>query len=465
MTAKRNLKRHAGSFRDPAGGVFEADGRIYRSVTARGAEAFAAAKDAGLLDDLVEKGMLVPYAQVPRSPADRDAGMVHLLEHPRLDTISHPYEWSFSLLKDAALFHLDLQITLLDRGFALSEASAYNVQFDGPNPVFIDHLSIRPYREGEYWLGHRQFCEQFLNPLLLRSAVGIAHNAWYRGNLEGIPTAELARMLPLKRRLSWNVLVHVLLQDRFQQSSGAREDIGQKLRQGQLPKAQFRAMLEQLQRWIGSMRPAGSRPTTWASYAVNNTYSDTEGEAKRRFVADFVKSSGARSVIDLGCNTGDYSKLCLKSGASRVVGFDFDQQALDGAHARAKAESLPFLPLFLDARNPSPDQGWLQTERAGFGTRFKADAVLALAFEHHLAIAHNVPLDQVLDFVLAIAPCGVIEFVPKTDPTVRTMLALRVDIFPHYDEAAFRSLLAARAGIMREEQISASGRRMFAFRR
>lgn len=459
------MRRVAGSFRDPAGGVFESNGRILRSVTKSGASAFRATRAAGVLDTLVDEGMLVPYAEVPLSAADTHSGLVHLLEHPRLKTISHPYEWSFSLLRDAALFHLDLQLKLLEQGFALSDASAYNVQFDGPWPVFIDHLSIRPYRDGEFWLGHRQFCEQFLNPLLLRSINGIAHNAWYRGNLEGIATADLARILPLGRKLSWNVLVHVLLQDRFQQSSAASETIGQQLRQGRLPKAQFRAMLDQLRKWIGTLRPAGSRPTTWANYAANNTYADAESQAKKRFVADFIGASGVTSVIDLGCNTGDYSKLCLESGASRMVGFDFDQQALDGAHARAKAEELNFLPLFLDARNPSPDQGWLQSERAGFAARFNADAVLALAFEHHLAIAHNAPLGQVLDYILAIAPQGVIEFVPKSDPTVKTMLALREDIFPDYDEVSFRSLLSQRARIVREEQISASGRRMFAFQR
>lgn len=465
MTSQRRLRRVAGSFRDPAGGVFEADDVIYRSVSAVGAPHYEAAIAAGVLDSLVTDGALVPYERMAPSSVEADAGMVHLLKHPRLAVISHPYEWSFSLLKDAAIFQLELLIRLLDQGFTLSDASAYNIQFDGHRPIFIDHLSIRPYRDGEFWLAHRQFCEQFLNPLVLRSALGVAHNAWYRGNLEGIPVADLARLLPLRRRLSWNVFVHILLQDRFQQSAASPVDLRETLQQRQLPKAQFRAMLVQLLGWIGRMTPAGTRATTWAGYAANNTYSAQDGEAKRRFVADFAASSGAGSVVDLGCNTGDYAMICLDNGVGRVLGFDFDQQALDGAHSRSKSENLNFLPLFLDARNPSPDQGWLQGERLGFGQRFKADAVLALAFEHHLAIAHNVPLDQTLDFILSIAPQGVVEFVPKDDPTIKTMLALREDIFPDHVEGRFRQLLAARATIVREEQISSSGRRMFAFRK
>src|SRR3546814_16988540 len=116
-------------------------------------------------------------------------------EHPKIAFVSYPYEWSFSLLKAAALLHLDLHLAALEHGMTLSDASAYNVQFLGPRPLFVDLLSLRRYREGEFWDGHSQFCHQFLNPLLLRALLGVSHNAWYRGALEGITTSEPARQL------------------------------------------------------------------------------------------------------------------------------------------------------------------------------------------------------------------------------------------------------------------------------
>ena len=113
----------------------------------------------------------------------RDASYV--IEHPKLPFVSYPYEWCFSALKSAALLHLDIHLSVLESDITLSDASAYNIQFQsGASPIFIDRLSFRRYREGEFWVGHRQFCEQFLNPLLLRALVGVPHNAWYRGNLE-----------------------------------------------------------------------------------------------------------------------------------------------------------------------------------------------------------------------------------------------------------------------------------------
>ena len=45
--------------------------------------------------------------------------------------------------------------------------------------------------------------------------------------------------------------------------------------------------------------------------------------------------------------------------------------------------------------------------------------MIALAFEHHLAIAKNIPLDQLINWLTSLAPRGLIEFVPKEDITVK----------------------------------------------
>jgi len=87
---------------------------------------------------------------------------------------------------------------------------------------------------------------------------------------------------------------------------------------------------------------------------------------------------------------------------------------------------------------------------------------MALAFEHHLALGRNLPLEQVVAFLLAIAPKGLVEFVPKTDATVQRMLALKGDIFPGYSEAAFAAALAARARLVRTDAL-AGGRKLFWF--
>jgi ribosomal protein L11 methylase PrmA len=450
---------HPASFRDPGGRVYERDGRILRAVMPPAAADFEFVRSTGLLDALGAEGLAVPATVVPE-PLD---GARYVLEHPRLPFVSYPYEWSFPALKAAALLHLDVHLRALERGVTLSDASAYNVQFvEASRPVFIDALSFRRYREGEFWTGHRQFCEQFLNPLLLRALLGVPHNAWYRGTLEGVETGSLSRLLGLRHRLSPGVFTQVTL-PAVLQSSAARDGsstLGLASRAVKLPPGRFRGMLRRLGAWIERLTPADRGRTAWAEYGRGGHYTSDEIERKARFVERFVRATGARVVWDLGSNRGDYAKVALDAGARFVVGFDADQQALEAAFARAREERLALLPLFLDAANPSPAQGWGQGERGGLLERRNADAVLALALVHHLAIARNVPLGELVGWLVSLAPAGVVEFVPKTDAMVQRLLHLREDVFPDYTEDAFLARLDERARIVDTEAASASGRRL-----
>ena len=176
----------------------------------------------------------------------------YVLEHARIPFVSYPYEWSFYGLKAAALLHLDLQIDALRRDVQLADASAYNVQFCGARPVFIDVLSFRRYQAGDYWQGYRQFCLQFLNPLLLRALTGVAPHAWYRGSLEGITAVELNALLPTARRLSWNVFSHVTLPARLA-TRAVRTQAPPTRPVRPLPRASYNGLLVQLRRWIARL--------------------------------------------------------------------------------------------------------------------------------------------------------------------------------------------------------------------
>ena len=112
----------------------------------------------------------------------------------------------------------------------------------------------------------------------------------------------------------------------------------------------------------------------------------------------------------------------------------------------------------MDAANPSPAQGWAQAERKGLRERANADALIALAIIHHIAIGRNVPLDMAVDWIVGLAPIGVIEFPSKDDPMVRTLLANRDDIFPDYTEEAFLAAVSGRARIVRQAHVSDNGR-------
>ncbi len=456
------IVRDQGSFRDPSGYVAHYGDRIFRILREDAFSSFEWLKSSGFLAELLRKRWLIP-TEVASEPALQNLSQ-RALEHEAISFISYPYEWPFELLKRAALFHLDLHLLALESNFALIDASAYNVQFVGTKPIFIDPLSLVCYREGEFWLGQRQFCEQFLNPLLLTSLVGIPFNAWYRGSLEGITSEDLARVLRPKHKLSWRIWSEVLIPVWLQRSAQSKSSKAVAAQQRKLPMDAFQFILRNLRAWIAGLRdPFATQGTTWSSYEIENSYLAEDERRKQAFVSDFIERKRPALVWDLGCNSGLYSETALRAGAQYVVGFDSDHGALNRAVQRSVRGDLKFLPLLMDACNPSPSQGWNQRERAGLSARNKPDAILALAIEHHIAIARNVPLPMLLDWMTGLADRGVVEFVPKDDPTVQRMLSLRQDIFDQYSQAEFESELGKRAAIEKREVVSASGRTLYIY--
>jgi ribosomal protein L11 methylase PrmA len=462
-----NFAKVAGSFRDPKGHIYEKDGGIYRSISNQGIQDFEQVQNSGLLDELVKLNLLLPYTEIP----DFDSAILpykaeKLLQHPKLDFVSYPYEWSFPALKDAALLHLDIQLRALKQNIVLSDASAYNIQFQGANPIFIDHLSFRPYKEGEFWLAHRQFCEQFLTPLLLRSYLGIAYNNWYRGALEGINLNDTARLLPLKAYCSYQTLVNVILPAKFESSCKrmSNHEVSEKINQKRLPKQAYMGLLDGLKGMISKLEPKAGK-TVWEDYQKNNSYADDEAIEKKEFITEFVKATSLETLWDIGCNSGEYSELAISSGANTVIGFEFDQGALELSYQRAQKNKLNFLPLYLDLANPSPSQGWNQSEREGIYGRRCADGLIVLALIHHLCIARNIPLDEVVNWLVSLAPQGIIEFVPKTDPMVIELIELREDVFQDYSETVFEQSLKSRAKIEKTRTVTGSGRKLYWYSR
>jgi ribosomal protein L11 methylase PrmA len=454
-----------GSFRDPSGRVQVRGRQVLRAVFDHGAAAFEAARAAGVYDKAIAGGRLVEMRDAdPSAFSGFDPAPRHLVEHPCLDFVSYPYEWTFSSLRAAALLHLDLHIDLLADGFTLSDATAYNVQFRGTRPVFIDHLSIVPHTDGELWAGQRQFAMQFLNPLLLWARRGIAPNSWYRGSVEGIAPEDLVKLLGLRDKLSFTVLAHVVAQSHAH-ASGVRKGGAASAKPGRgLSRNSLVAILKGLRDFIAGLRYPGGK-TVWSDYAANNSYDEERRSAKHGFVAEFAGTTRPDLLFDLGCNSGDFCETAVDSGAKAAVGFDFDFGALEQAFARFEKSGKPVLPLWLDATNPSPSQGWAGAERRSLAERGGADALLALAVIHHLAIARNVPLDMAVDWLIGLAPTGIIEFPSKADPMVQTLLSTRADIFPDYTEEAFLAHVGARAAIADRCRLGEDGRLLIRYDR
>jgi ribosomal protein L11 methylase PrmA len=451
-----------GSFRDPSGFVYTRGGILYRQINKVFADEFDACVTSGLYDALADDGLLVPHraADVERA-ATGDAHAV--IEPTRVDFVSYPYEWSFGQLKDAALLTLELQERALARGFVLRDASAYNVQFQDARPVFIDTLSFERYREGSPWAAYKQFCEHFLVPLLLMSTRDVRCGRLLREYLDGIPLDFGSALLPRRTWASPAALLHVHLHARAtRRYEGA--SVAEVTKSRSMGKRALLTLVGGLRGAVAGMtwEPAG---TEWADYTSDHNYTDAALDAKRCLVRDYLAPLGARTVWDLGGNTGLFSRVAREVVPS-VVCFDYDPAAVERNYRRVRAAGeRGLLPLVLDVMNPSPAAGWAHEERMSLEARGPADVLMALALVHHLAISNNVPLPRVAEAFARLGRALIVEFVPKADSQVVRLLRNRPDIFPDYTQEGFEAAFAPAFELVKRQRVGDSQRWLYLMRR
>lgn len=445
-----------GSFRDRDSRVFLVEGEVWRGLSARALEEWRALEASGLARRWIDSGRLVASELVERGPADapRDAAgrpWAGFLRHARVEAISYPYEWSFGMLRAAALHTLELLADALPEGWILKDATPYNVQFQGARPVFVDAGSFERLPEGAAWVGYRQFCEQFLYPLLLTAHWGVDARPWLRGRLEGIPAGELRALCSWRDLWRPGVFAHVALPAALQKRfADAREDARQTVKQAgfrreliEINVRKLRALVERLE-W----RAASS---TWSDYAENTTYDAAERARKAEFVRRAAAAHAGGVVWDLGANTGEYSRVAAEH-ARLVVSLDADHLAVErNFRALAQEGRTDILPLVGDVTDPAPGLGWRGRERRRLEERSRPDLVLALALVHHVAIGAHVPLPEVGAWLCGLGGDVVVEFVSKDDPQTRRLLRHKDDRYDDYSLPALESALAPTHDVVARE--------------
>jgi hypothetical protein len=446
----------ASSFRDPAGFVFRRDGVLYRAIRRPGLPHFERLLASGLYDELVEARLLVPHEEAPASTAGPD-DVERVIRPEEVPFVSYPYEWSFSQLQDAALATLEIQKRALRRGLTLVDASAYNIQFLRGAPVLIDTLSLRQAADGEPWTAYRQYCQHFLAPLALMALRDVRLGQLLRIHIDGVPLDLASALLPLASRRRASLLLHLHLHARSQKRYEGRQLDGPRR------KVALQALLglvDSLETGTRKLRwrPAG---TEWADYYEDTNYTADGLAEKERAVASFVAEARPRTVWDLGANVGAFSRAAASAGAM-VVSFDLDPACVERNYLRVRADKeTRLLPLLMDLANPSPASGWANEERMSLLERGPADAVLALALIHHLAIGNNVPLDRAARFFARAGRSLLIEFVPKSDSQVKRLLVTREDVFDGYTQAGFERAFGTYFEIRRRAPLAGSERILY----
>lgn len=460
------------SYRDPSGFVFHVDGAVYRALDATAWNVVEDMHLSGVMGGLTASGLLAgtrlvdPSSEEQRRLTALCEGRTHFVAHEKVSVVSYPYEWSFTMLADAALTTLRLQERLLQAGLSLKDASAFNILFSGSHPVFIDIASVERPRRLDIWTAYGQFCRMFLNPLLAAHYKGLSFKQVFLADLEGIDNRAMLNLFgtwgSLRPALLMDVLLPGLLEGRAERDV---QQVRSSLQKSGGDIAVQRINLERLVRKMEQLVRRRRASSAWTDYERNCTYTDEATADKKRWITRFLAAHRPARVLDLGCNLGAYSALAAESGA-RVIAADADEACVDHVHGMAKERGLDILPMVVNVANPSPGLGFLGAERQAWGERVVSECVLALALVHHLLVAARLPPAAIAEMLAGLTTQHlVVEYIEREDDMFQKLLALREDLYGGLTMESFIGAFSPRFDLVDRYALPGTRRHLLSFRK
>ena len=412
---------------DSGGEVFLSQGRVLRGIYPGNGALYRQVLRTCEAHDLFRFGIVATRESHANPHPDLSYDLV--LEHERVPFVSYPHEWPASMLKTAALFHIDLYTELGPHGLTIKDWHPYNVLFKDTEPVFVDFTSIIPVdnlQDEEYltpphvpvpfrhvwdttsayfYEMYRRLCVPYLLlPLYLMhyGRHGRARARMFETTL-GIPCAiTLGEVFPYGGLDRWRY-----------EAKGSLKKLAL-VQRGPIKHWFLRLLRGEVQCLSVSPRPSGYSNYYAAKDEAFGFEPASDWADKQLVVYEAIKRFRPQTLLDVASNTGWFSVLAAKLGC-RVVAFDIDEACIDVLYKRAKQDALSILPLVMDLTKPTPDVFPLEYENepqrsliAGdfpvllsADKRLKCDMVLALAIVHHLALGQGQSFSEIVQTLSA----------------------------------------------------------------
>jgi SAM-dependent methyltransferase len=451
------------TFRDPAGELRLTAGFALRRVRPNAEEETQAFLASPLRSSLEQSGDLISSRVADSGSHPCVISGEFWLEHPRLDPISYPWEWTTAQWRAAAELTLRIAGHAIDAGWTLKDATPLNVVFAGPRPMLVDVLSFeRRDPRSSVWLAYGQFVRTFLLPL-----VAAKYLSWpLRATLfdrDGYEPRQIYDALPRWRRLNPDLLDVVTLATLFERPgpkrSGLKQSSGfKKTSLTTDPALATHLLQKRISRLRGQIQNAAGRhcDSQWSRYEQSAVhYQPTDIEEKQQFVRRALARCQPKRVLDIGANTGTYSLLAADAGAT-VVALDSDTAALEVLWRTAAKQNKPITALVVNIARPTPAAGWRNREHFSLLDRLNGgfDLVLMLAVIHHLILREQLPLAHIADLCAGLTRRWLLlEWVPPSDPMFQEWLRGRDDLYGHLTESDLTHAFAPHFSVIERAQL------------
>ena len=135
-------------------------------------------------------------------------------------------------------------------------------------------------------------------------------------------------------------------------------------------------------------------------------------------VRQWVETYSEKSVLDIGCNDGHFSRIAADVGRW-VCAIDSESELISKTWNLCRDTHPSILPLVVNIADPSPASGWKNREYKSFLERSRGqfDCVLMLALVHHLLTTESILLPYIIELASELTTDHVIlEWVGINDP-------------------------------------------------
>jgi len=364
---------------DEIGAVFYWENRVFRAINIKHEENVRNLASSDLLAELTQKHLF------PETIISNDIeieGYSLILEHKKIPCILLPNEWTYNMVKDAALAYLQTFQICRNHGYTLKDGHLFNLAFYNNKPIYFDLGSIIP---GNYKIGLYEFYYAAFLPLQVWS-IGdfylanliLRDDYLHKRFLPSIPLTDqkiLQSIIPLSQkkipRYS-RLIVSYVLRKIFRFSVVSESPM----------------TCETLMKKVTALKKKKYK-TSWSNYH-NEYIKGAEIESTSRFnrLVSIVNDLNLDSMIDLAGNKGVFSLLVAdKTAISKVICSDYDEMAIDDLYLYLKKVSnTKVSPLLLNFMYP--------LSNFDFG-KVKSDIAVALAVTHHLLLSQKISIDSV----------------------------------------------------------------------
>ena len=386
------------SFRDPSGCVVVEGDRIFRILNLRQVKFYREIFNEKWYKKLVKENKIQNTLDLCKSTKEGA-----WFEHKKFFFPLYPHEISVSHLHDAALLTINLAIEAFEYGYILKDASAWNVVVENGSPILCDATSFEKYDGASLWAAYGQYCRHFIIPLIIYKYAGISPADIFLKNRDGMTPKDARKILGIRGISTLSALETIYLPAWFEGDSLVESPVRHASNGSRVNEEIFIKTLHRLSKIIESLDPLKfSKKTVWSSYDVERGhYEQSDLLAKSGFVSE-VLNLCSDSVLDLGCNSGEYSIKAADLGL-HVVATDFDEGALMRLNKKIIKKNISVA--LLNITNPTPAVGWENKECSSFLSRAnnKFELVLCLGLIHHLFVTDRVPLDSIVSMLCSMS--------------------------------------------------------------